>query len=509
MLKPDRELELKLGMTKKELELLATSPRLASQAGCTAKHLTSVYYDTPDHRLYAGGLILRVRNTGSSFVQTVKLGTYTGDGLSDRVEVEDRLESGEPDVSRIHASNIRRKVMKAIGGRALAPLFETGIDRTTYRLRTRSSVMELALDRGETRALTGSSEICEAELELIRGTPEDLLRMAQTLFAGTAAYPCALTKAERGYRLLGMVRPAQTALAAYSQPSGLARGQSCGVAFGAILRQAREQIVANRAALLENGEPETVHQLRVGLTRLRSAHRALEALSNSRQLRQLETDARAISRAVGRLRDTDVMIEHICAPAAVAAGPGEAGFAALLEALRAHREAMLLEAKAALMAGRWTRLSLALAVWPAIVERNPALREPVEECVDKLLRKRWKKVAKSGRLIESLNGVEQHNMRKALKKLRYTAEFLAPLYPKNKAAVFIRRLKQLQDIFGYVNDVRMAAALTGIARRHSRATAPLVAAGIVLGYHEAEAEAAWLRAHRAWHRLKASGPFWK
>jgi triphosphatase len=144
-----------------------------------------------------------------------------------------------------------------------------------------------------------------------------------------------------------------------------------------------------------------------------------------------------------------------------------------------------------------------------MLERDTALRAPVEEYVDKLLHKRWKKAAKLGQEIELLNGEERHNMRKYLKKLRYTAEFLAPLYPKNKAGPFIRRLKKLQDIFGYVNDVRMAAGLPAIAKRHSPGAAALIAAGIVLNYHEAAGAAAWLRAHKAWHRLKASGPFWK
>ena len=78
-------------------------------------------------------------------------------------------------------------------------------------------------------------------------------------------------------------------------------------------------------------------------------------------------------------------------------------------------------------------------------------------------------------------------MRKSLKKLRYTAEFLAPLYPKNKVEPFVRRLKKLQDVFGYVNDVRMAAELREIAKAHSGEPEPLIAAGLVMGHHEAEA----------------------
>ncbi len=47
-------------------------------------------------------------------------------------------------------------------------------------------------------------------------------------------------------------------------------------------------------------------------------------------------------------------------------------------------------------------------------------------------------------------------MRKALKRLRYQAEFFAPLFAKLGTERFIERLKKLQDVFGYTNDVRMA-----------------------------------------------------
>ena len=56
----------------------------------------------------------------------------------------------------------------------------------THRLRTRGSVIELALDRGEALAMNRRSEICEAELELVRGDPKDLLQIAQSLFAKSA-----------------------------------------------------------------------------------------------------------------------------------------------------------------------------------------------------------------------------------------------------------------------------------------------------------------------------------
>jgi CHAD domain-containing protein len=50
--------------------------------------------------------------------------------------------------------------------------------------------------------------------------------------------------------------------------------------------------------------------------------------------------------------------------------------------------------------------------------------------VRKVLAKAWKKPTKLGRLLESLDSAQRHEMRRALKKLRYQAEFMAPLFDK-------------------------------------------------------------------------------
>ncbi len=504
----NREFELKLDLTGQELDRLAGNPRLNSNGAPSRKKLRSIYYDTPDHKLHGKGIALRVRHVGRSHIQTVKLDTELKDGVSNPVEIEDRLDSAEPNPGRIHDKRVRRMVRKAIRGSALTKAFETVVTRTTHRLREGGTVMELALDRGEALAMNRRSEICEAELELVKGNPKDLLRTAQMLFAKSAVRPAPMSKAERGYRLLLKTRLPKKIEPVHAEPPGIAIGQTCGEAFAQIMRSARDQIVKNRTATLETDEPEAAHQLRVGLTRLRSAHRALKVLTGSPQLEQLETDAQAIAGAVGRLRDADVLIEDIYAPVA-GSPPREPGLDALYDGLKAHRAAMQKQARHTLSGEAWTRLLLSMTLWPSMLERDPALQEPVENYADGVLQKRWKKVVKLGRSIECLEGERQHKMRKSLKKLRYTAEFLAPLYQRAKVKPFIKRLKALQDIFGYVNDVRMAGQLRDIAPSRCDEPTALIAAGLVLGRREAKVPEVWQRAPASWWRLKASGPFWK
>jgi CHAD domain-containing protein len=100
-------------------------------------------------------------------------------------------------------------------------------------------------------------------------------------------------------------------------------------------------------------------------------------------------------------------------------------------------------------------------------------------------------------------------MRKALKRLRYQAEFFAPLFAKGATHRFIERLKEVQEVFGYVNDARMAPKLAEIQNGQHAGECAAKAAGYAIGRHEAEANHVWEGARRAWKKLAGTRQFWK
>ena len=334
----NRELELKLALSEEDFERLLAHPRLSEPGdGKSQKILKSIYYDTPDFRLRDLGIALRVRDDGKGLVQTVKADVRFENGVSNPIEVEAPVGSLKPDLERISDKGLRRKLSKAVSGSSLERAFETRVTRTSYKLETGDSLVELALDRGEARAKRRKTPIREAELELIEGDPKVLLCVAQELFAGHAVHLSPMSKAERGYRLLLKIPDERPDIApAKAGQADVEIGQSCGLAFAAVFRSAGKQIIHNRTVVLETDVAEGPHQLRVGLTRLRAAHRALKPLLDTPAFHQLEDDARAIARAVGELRDADVLIEDIYAPVAGAV-QDKGGFDALLCALHTHR----------------------------------------------------------------------------------------------------------------------------------------------------------------------------
>jgi inorganic triphosphatase YgiF len=503
-----KELELKLELTPQELRRVGANPALEdlTVGKPVTTTLRSIYFDTPDHRLRAQGISLRLRATGDRWVQTVKAGPRLKNGVSNPDELEATVGRPEPDVGAIDDRRVRRTIERAARASTLEPQFETIVTRTTRKLHSDKGDLELALDEGVVRAGAAEDRLCEAELELKAGSPECLLETAAVLFSAEPIRLAEASKAERGYNL-ALGRQSGGVVPHKAEHPALVGDETCAQALAAFVGSAAVQIDLNRRAVLESEDPEAAHQLRVGLRRLRSAVRAFRPLHDSPPARELQQYARELAQSVGALRDVDVLIESIYAPVA-GTRRGEPSFGELREALLSHRAAMRAEARAALRGELWSKLRLYLALWPQTVKDNASLRRPVRAFADAALARSWKKVARQGAGLDGLSPEERHEMRKSLKGLRYMSEFFGSLYDAPRVERFVKDLKKLQDVFGYLNDVTTAKALDGICEQRCHSSAAQRAAGYVLGWHDVKAERAWDGVPEVWTRLAQRRRFW-
>jgi CHAD domain-containing protein len=101
-------------------------------------------------------------------------------------------------------------------------------------------------------------------------------------------------------------------------------------------------------------------------------------------------------------------------------------------------------------------------------------------------------------------------LRIALKKLRYTAEFFAPLYQKKKVRRYVSELKRLQESLGRLNDIAHARSVVAeLAPSSQKNTTSLrFAAGTVQGWYGARRPRLVKTAMKRWARLKKVTPFW-
>src|SRR5436305_349687 len=89
--------------------------------------------------------------------------------------------------------------------------------------------------------------------------------------------------------------------------------------------------------------------------------------------------------------------------------------------------------------------------------------EAVEEFAGRELSRRRKRVLKRGAGLAELEPPARHALRIALKKLRYAAEFFAPLYAgqgrTKRRKAFGAALAELQERLGALNDIAVAGEM--------------------------------------------------
>lgn len=111
---------------------------------------------------------------------------------------------------------------------------------------------------------------------------------------------------------------------------------------------------------------------------------------------------------------------------------------------------------------------------------------------------------KAGRGIEELPVEALHELRKDCKKLRYTADFFASLFPARPARRYVKRLAALQEALGRLNDGAAVSALLAQLGRAERS----FAGGLVEGFAAARAGPVREDAAAAWHRFRKVARFW-
>jgi CHAD domain-containing protein len=127
----------------------------------------------------------------------------------------------------------------------------------------------------------------------------------------------------------------------------------------------------------------------------------------------------------------------------------------------------------------------------------------VRELVAARLRKLHRQVLHAAAHFEQLPVAQQHRARKQLKRLRYLADFTAPLWPLRTWQRCRRRLGVAQDALGLHQDVAVAAD----AFRHQAETDPR--AWFAVGWLQAHQAVTARAGAAALLRLKGLPVFWR
>lgn len=282
--------------------------------------------------------------------------------------------------------------------------------------------------------------------------------------------------------------PAPTAVKAY--PVALHTRGTLEDALQCILQNCLAHVEANVAGVLAQ-DAECLHQMRVGLRRLRAA---LGLFKSKVQLPAgVQKDLDWLAALLGKARDWDVFIGATLEQVG-GAGWNE-GRAALRDSASAHAAATHHAVQRALQARRYARLISGLSRWiadrqwrrlhdgvrPGKLDRN--VRQGMRPLLDKAQRRLHKKL----RMADQTDTASLHQVRIAAKKSRYAMEFFQPLLPAKRVNKQVRRLTALQDLLGSLNDLAIAGEL--LAQLGRDAAAPQQQLAFAQGYLASVADA--------------------
>ncbi|MGH6718722.1 MAG: CHAD domain-containing protein [Alphaproteobacteria bacterium] len=498
------EIELRFRVGPGILDRLrqATPDGVTDVRPVVTRTLSSTYFDLPDRSLGSRGFGIRLRVEDGQRSLTIKADDGHG-WFGARREWVAAQAGAVPRLGRLG----RHLPPEASAG-PLSPVFRTRIERTLRDLRIgRAARVELALDRGVIYAGRHRRAVREIEIELKRGAVMDLYAVALRLhrdFGPFALMPS--SKAVRGYALAaGRPEAARRADAV-----AIDVGASTEAACKAILRSCLGQILANHEPARLGKDSEGVHQIRIGLRRLRTALSSLRPFLPPERRQPVAAWARWATRHFGPARDWDVFIDERLAPALARIGDGDPGVH-LRTAAQAERAAAYRLARRALRAARYTEAMLDALQW---------LEEPWNEAVGKRRRQRlatpfvdiaWRLMRDADRRLRArANNLDEgdpavlHAVRLAAKKARYMAEFLAPIAPPGGVEPYVKALKRVQDTFGRSSDDTVAADRLTTLLSAVRVDAPQTLIDAITP--PADPTRARLRLRSAWRAYEATMP---
>lgn len=298
--------------------------------------------------------------------------------------------------------------------------------------------------------------------------------------------------------------PATLPLGAFAARALACRASGVAAGLGAVL------------ALRDAADPEPVHEMRVALRRMRAVLSAFAPLFKEvpvlARLRQaLKAELRRAARLFSRARDLDVFHHGLLAEARrlFPEDEGLADLAALVIAMRDEAYAEVIAARRGETMARLASL-LGLAASAVLALRPGGAEDPVLFAAGRLERRAEAVLAAPPP--ETLTAEERHQLRLAVKRLRYMGETFAPLFPGGRTRRMLRRLARLQDWLGHANDARTTALLLEACEREGDRWGFAVdaqAKGIVLGLAAALEPRAIAKASRLLDKLRRRPPFWE
>ena len=492
------EFELKLAVpAARKAELLEALALSRAPSMSQSAH----YFDTEDGLLAACGLSLRLRREGRRWVQTLKAG---GDSPVSRLEdsiVVRVPKGGSPsiDLQRHRTAAAREALEKSLKSPsseawpALVERFVVKVSRRARDVEKDGEKLEIVFDVGHIEAQGKRLPICELEIELKSdGGSAHMFALARQLVHEHHLWLSTTSKSARGEALLSAQEHAPVVKA---REVDFDPDASDGQKLRAMVRNCLWQVLPTASQVAAGSDdPDQVHQLRVGLRRLRTILKEAQSLADGVDP-AWEDPLAAVFRQLGVYRDHESMAKNL-QPRLLALG------AQPITSWPPSAEAVVAPKVTVRDPGFQSTLLSVLAF--SLQKGGEKSDGPARS--RKMLAKRLDRlhcqVVADGRRFTKLPVEHQHQVRKRLKKLRYLCEFTKPMFKPSKVERYLDSLRPAQDALGTHND-------DAVAMESWRCHPPVeTAAWFAMGWLSANQIRTAEDCRKALKKIKGSDRFW-
>jgi CHAD domain-containing protein len=258
--------------------------------------------------------------------------------------------------------------------------------------------------------------------------------------------------------------------------------ESAGTRAKKAIRKHYKKIISYEPAVLEDRDPEDLHQMRVGMRRLRSVSRGFSQVFILPD-HASEKRIRNFGRTLGELRDLDVLLENL-----EKAGKGLSKTSELnvyhyvQRSLYHQREKKVSVVRKCLTGSRYLNFKSSLTHWLKKPLLTPIARLPIRQIAPDLLfpfvnalflhpglqvgvRLKYGqfipidyKTSRRVNFIVHRQGLLLHSLRKQVKRVRYQLSFFTDLYPASFSE-YVKDMKGFQDALGLLQDSLVMEAM--------------------------------------------------
>jgi triphosphatase len=201
-----------------------------------------------------------------------------------------------------------------------------------------------------------------------------------------------------------------------------------------------KQITDNVPAVV-NGDPEGVHQMRIGVRRLRAAMSLFKEVLQDDQAASIKAELKWFTGELTPAREFEVLNERAIAPFNEPHSRLTDDVASFSNAITRKHKAVLARGKDAVVSSRFRSLVFEVRAWlevgawitPADDQVRSRGEVAIKTFAAEQLRRRSRKVRKRERRFAELNAKRRHKLRIRVKKLRYAAQFFTGLFGSKKS----------------------------------------------------------------------------